>query len=85
MKNLPPPPKKLTQHPLQHPSPNFIMLHIRLPRLDSNRPRAEEIDILHFGVVGGGEGGRGDGGEALLELGADAAAEEGAGEVASVD
>ena len=61
------------------------MLLVRLARVDGDRPRAEELDVLHFGGVGGGEIRDRDGGDAGGELAADAAAEDEVWEVARVD
>ena len=61
------------------------MLLVRLGGFNGDGSCAEEIDVVHFAVVGGGEGGAVDGCEALGEETADADADDCVGEVAIVE
>ena len=72
------------QHSLQHTGTNLVVLFVGLPRLYSDWPCAEEVDILHLRFIRSGQGYVGDEADPLAELGADAAAEKEDGEVAAV-
>ena len=61
------------------------MLLISFGRLHSHGPRVQRLDVLHFRGVRIGDGGRGDLVDALLELMADAAADDEVREVAAVE
>lgn len=70
---------------MEHPRADLVVLVIGLCGLDGDGPRAQQVDVLHFGRVGGGEGGAGYLGDAGAELGADALADYGEGEDAIVE
>ena len=73
------------QHPAQHPRANLVVLLIRRGRLNGNRPRAQEIHVLHLGRVGGFHGCAGGFANALREEAPDAEADDGVREVAIVE
>ena len=60
------------------------MLSVGIVSVDSDGPLAEQFYVSHFGLEGGLHGRRGDGVDAVLQLRADAAAQQESGEVAAI-
>jgi len=60
------------------------MLSVGIVSVDSDGPLAEQFYVSHFGLEGGLHGRRGDGVDAVLQLRADATAQQEGGEVAAI-
>lgn len=68
----------------KHTRTNLIVLSIGVVGVDSNGPFAEQFYVSHFGLESGLHGGCGDGVDAVLQLRADAAAQQEGGQVAAI-
>lgn len=60
------------------------MLRVGIVGVDSDGSFAEQVYVSHFGLEGGLHGRRGDGVDAVLQLRADAAAQQEGGQVAAI-
>lgn len=69
----------------QDASADLVMLGVGGGGLDGDGPAAQEIHVVHLGLVGVGQLGHLDDVDALLQLLPDAAAQEEDGEVATID
>lgn len=68
----------------KHARADLIVLLVRILGVDSDGSLAEQVDVGHFSFQGGLHRSRGDHVDAVLELAADALAQEEGGEVASI-
>lgn len=68
----------------QHTRANLVVLSVGIVGVDSDGPFAEQIYVSHFGLESGLHGRRSDGVDAVLQLRADAAAQQESGQVAAI-
>jgi hypothetical protein len=68
----------------QHASANLVVLRVSIVGVDSDGSFAEQIYVSHLRLEGGLHGRRGNGVDAVLQLRADAAAQQEGGQVAAI-